>query len=72
MTFPDVAGGGVKIHPERARMSGRHGVQYVAQRVTFDAGCSAVNYQCLVLDVSAVRIDHFVGDVHEAEAATVA
>ena len=24
-------GGGVRIHPENARMSGRHGVQYVAQ-----------------------------------------
>ena len=27
-------GGGVRIHPENARMSGRHGVQYVAQCVT--------------------------------------
>ena len=26
-------GGGVRIHPENARMSGRHGVQYVAQCV---------------------------------------
>ena len=25
--------GGVRIHPENARMSGRHGVQYVAQCV---------------------------------------
>ena len=28
-----VLGGGVRIHPENARMSGRHGVQYVAQCV---------------------------------------
>ena len=26
-------GGGVRIHPTNARMSGRHGVQYVAQCV---------------------------------------
>ena len=26
-------GGGVRIHPENARMSGRHGEQYVAQCV---------------------------------------
>ena len=26
-------GGGVRIHPENACMSGRHGVQYVAHRV---------------------------------------
>ena len=26
-------GGGVRIHPENARMSGRHEVQYVAQCV---------------------------------------
>ena len=26
-------GGGVRSHPENARMSGRHGVQYVAQCV---------------------------------------
>ena len=26
-------GGGDRIHPENARMSGRHGVQYVAQCV---------------------------------------
>jgi hypothetical protein len=26
-------GGGVRIHPDNARMSGRHGVQYVAQCV---------------------------------------
>ena len=26
-------GGGVRIHPENARLSGRHGVQYVAQCV---------------------------------------
>ena len=26
-------GGGVRIHPENARMNGRHGVQYVAQCV---------------------------------------
>jgi len=33
---PDTAcfvGGGVRIHPENARMSGRHGVQYVAECV---------------------------------------
>ena len=28
-----VVGGGVRIHPENARMSGRHGLQYVAQCV---------------------------------------
>ena len=28
-----LVGGGVRIHPENARMSGRHGVQYVAQCV---------------------------------------
>ena len=36
-----VAGGvgcGVRIHPEHARMSGRHGVQYVAQ----SAACAAL------------------------------
>ena len=31
--FVDTVGGGVRIHPENARMSGRHGVQYVAQCV---------------------------------------
>ena len=31
--FPCSVGGGVRIHPEKARMSGRHGVQYVAQCV---------------------------------------
>ena len=30
---PQTVGGGVRIHPENARMSGRHGVQYVAQCV---------------------------------------
>ena len=30
---PRVVGGGVRIHPENARMSGRHGVQYAAQCV---------------------------------------
>ena len=29
----NVVGGGVRIHPENARMRGRHGVQYVAQCV---------------------------------------
>ena len=29
-----LVGGGVRIHPENARMSGRHEVQYVAQCVT--------------------------------------
>ena len=29
----EFVGGGVRIHPENARMSGRHGVQYVAQFV---------------------------------------
>jgi len=48
------------LHPENARMSGRHGVQYVAQCVALgrgtvcgtmrsmcdaDAGCLAINYQ---------------------------
>ena len=28
-----VVRGGVRIHPKNARMSGRHGVQYVAQCV---------------------------------------
>ena len=28
-----IVGGEVRIHPENARMSGRHGVQYVAQCV---------------------------------------
>ena len=28
-----IVGGGVRIHPENARKSGRHGVQYVAQCV---------------------------------------
>ncbi len=32
-------GGGVRIHPENARMSGRHGVQYVAQCVA----CAALS-----------------------------
>ena len=31
--WPLEVGGGVRIHPENARMSGRHGVQYVAQCV---------------------------------------
>ena len=31
--FREAVGGGVRIHPENARMSGRHGVQYVAQCV---------------------------------------
>ena len=30
-------GGGVRIHPKNARMSGRHGVQYVAQCVAYVA-----------------------------------
>jgi len=33
MYFQREVGGGVRIHPENARMSGRHGVQYVAQCV---------------------------------------
>ena len=35
LTLPllSTVGGGVRIHPENARMSGRHGVQYVAQCV---------------------------------------
>ena len=31
--FEERVGGGVRIHPENARMSGQHGVQYVAQCV---------------------------------------
>jgi len=31
--FATGVGGGVRIHPENARMSGRHGVQYVSQCV---------------------------------------
>ena len=32
---PPAVGGGVRIHPENARMSGRHGVQYVARCVAW-------------------------------------
>jgi len=32
-SFPNNVGGGVRIHPENTRKSGRHGVQYVAQCV---------------------------------------
>ena len=32
-----VVGGGVRIHPENARMSGLHGVQYVTQCVEYAA-----------------------------------
>ena len=35
--LPARVGNGVEIHPENTRMSGRHGVQYVAQCVAFAA-----------------------------------
>ena len=37
--FPRLVGGGVRIHPENARISGRRGVQYVAQCVA----CAALS-----------------------------
>ena len=58
-------GGGVRIHPENARMSGRHGVQYVAQCVACAALTPVVwqkttNLSILVCDVSR---SHAGGDI---------
>ena len=43
-------GGGERIHPETARKSGRHGVQYAAHREGMcgtGAGCLAIKHQSL-------------------------
>ena len=42
LVYEKRVGGGVRIHPENARMSGRHGVQYVAQCVACAALMPAV------------------------------
>ena len=65
--FQQSVGGGDRIHPETARKSGRHGVQYAAHREGMcgtGAGGLAINYQSLLpvlqrcCERIASRVDH--------------